>query len=173
MWKDIKWPEGKPEEAAWVCPECGTVHHEFRKPSLLAHGHWKATAISATGTVGFHLSSLYSPWLSWAEIAQEHLAAKDDPVRLKVWVNTKLAETWEETDGEEVDENGLMERREHYGPAIPASVAVLTCGVDVQDNRLELELAGCGVAGLLGDRGLQMLMDALAKKIGGINEKDK
>ncbi len=144
MWKDIRWPEGKPEEAAWVCPECGTVHHEFRKPALLAKGRWVATAVSSTNTAGFHLSSLYSPWLTWAEIAQEHLAAKDDPVRLKVWVNTKLAETWEETDGEGIDENGLMERREHFGPKVPASVAVLTCGVDVQDNRLELELVGWG-----------------------------
>ena len=31
--------------------------------------------------------------------------------------------------------------------------------------------AVCGVAGLLGDRGLQMLMDALAIKIGEINGK--
>ena len=33
--------------------------------------------------------------------------------------------------------------------------------------------AVCGIAGLLGDRGLQMLLDALTKKIGGINEKEQ
>jgi phage terminase large subunit GpA-like protein len=65
-------------------------------------------------------------------------------VRLKVWVNTKLAETWEERDGERMDEAALMTRREKYGPAIPAEVAVLTCGVDVQDDRLEIELVGWG-----------------------------
>lgn len=143
-WKDIKWPEGKTQEAAWHCPECGTVHPEYRKPALLAHGCWRPTAPGDGKTAGFHLSSLYSPWLTWAEIAEEHLAAKGDPVRLKVWVNTKLAETWEDRDGEGMDENALMARREHYGSAIPASVAVLTCGVDVQDNRLELELVGWG-----------------------------
>jgi phage terminase large subunit GpA-like protein len=87
---------------------------------------------------------LYSPWLTWAEIADEHKAAKEDPVRLKVWVNTKLAETWEDRDGEGMDEGSLMARRENYGSTIPARVAVLTCGVDVQDNRLELELVGWG-----------------------------
>ena len=144
LWKDIRWPEGKPQDAAWVCPECGTVHYEFRKPSLLARGRWTPMAESSAHTAGFHLSSLYSPWLSWAEIAEEHLAAKDDPVRLKVWVNTKLAETWEDRDGETIDEARLMERREHYGPAVPATVAVLTAGVDVQDNRLEIEVVGWG-----------------------------
>ncbi|MEA1052350.1 terminase gpA endonuclease subunit [Lamprobacter modestohalophilus] len=77
-------------------------------------------------------------------MAREQRAAKEDPVRLKVWVNTKLAETWEERDGESLDAEGLMLRREAYGPAVPAPVAVLTCGIDVQDDRLELELVGWG-----------------------------
>jgi phage terminase large subunit GpA-like protein len=38
----------------------------------------------------------------------------------------------------------LLARREHYGPKLPAGVAVLTCGVDVQADRLELELVGWG-----------------------------
>jgi phage terminase large subunit GpA-like protein len=37
-----------------------------------------------------------------------------------------------------------MVRREQYGPRLPKDVAVLTCGVDVQDNRLELEIVGWG-----------------------------
>lgn len=141
-WKDIQWPEGKIEEASWHCPHCEHVHPEFRKPSLLARGAWRATAKGDGKTAGFWMSSLYSPWLTWAEIAMEHKASKDDPVRLKVWVNTKLAETWEDREGEELDAEGLMAQREHYGPAVPAEVAVLTCGVDVQDDRLELEVVG-------------------------------
>jgi phage terminase large subunit GpA-like protein len=144
FWRDIRWPEGRIQEAAWHCPHCGGTHPEYRKPALLAQGHWQVTASGDGKTAGFHLSSLYSPWVIWAEIAEEHRDAKDDPVRLKVWVNTKLAETWEERDGERMDEESLMARREQYGPAIPAEVAVLTCGVDVQDNRLEIELVGWG-----------------------------
>ncbi|MEG2005804.1 MAG: terminase gpA endonuclease subunit, partial [Bilophila sp.] len=117
FWKDIRWPEGNLQEAAWHCPVCGGVHPEHRKPALLAQGRWTPTAFGDGKTAGFHLSSLYSPWLTWGEIAAEHQAAKEDPVRLKVWVNTKLAETWEERDGERMDETALMTRRESYGPA--------------------------------------------------------
>ena len=43
-----------------------------------------------------------------------------------------------------MDEESLIARREQYGPAVPAEVAALTCGVDVQDDRLEIELVGWG-----------------------------
>ena len=51
-------------------------------------------------TAGFHLSSLYSPFETWAEIAIEHGQVYRDPPRLQVWTNTKLAETWEDQAGE-------------------------------------------------------------------------
>lgn len=143
MWRDIRWTEDV-YAASWHCPECGAVHAEHRKPAMLSHGFWEASAPGDGRTCGFHLSSLYSPWMTWGEIAAEYVAAKDDPVRLKAWVNTKLAETWEDREGEQVDEQALMLRREEYGPSIPAQVAALTCGVDVQDDRLELELVGWG-----------------------------
>ena len=145
-WCDIQWTKTNNvhhfDQAAWHCPQCAGVHPEYRKPALLASGKWRATVEGCGKIIGFHLSSLYSPWLTWGEIAAEHHTAKDDPVRLKVWVNTKLAETWEDRDGETLDAEGLMERREEYGPAVPAEVALLTCGIDVQDDRLELEVVG-------------------------------
>ncbi|WP_207895042.1 phage terminase large subunit family protein [Tepidimonas ignava] len=144
-WRDIVWPEGRPEEAAWRCPYCETHHSEWRKPALLAAGRWRATASGDGRTAGFHLSSLYSPWLAWGEIARDFVAAKDDPARLKVWVNTKLAETWEDRLGESLDPAGLMSRREDFGlEPIPREVAILTAGVDVQTDRLEVELVGWG-----------------------------
>jgi len=143
-WRNIRWEHNKMAQAAWHCPHCEGAHPEYRKPALLAKGRWTATAEGDGNTLGFHLSSLYSPWLSWGEIALEHHAAKEDPVRLKVWVNTKLAESWEERESETLDAEGLMTRRKAYGPAIPAEVALLTCGIDVQDDRLELEVVGWG-----------------------------
>ncbi|MCX8016972.1 MAG: phage terminase large subunit family protein [Rhodocyclaceae bacterium] len=144
-WRDIVWPEGAPEEAAWRCPQCGALHSHWRKPALLAAGRWRATAQGDGRTAGFHLSSLYSPWLSWGEIARDFLASKDDPARLKVWVNTRLAQAWEDRLDEGLDPTGLLARREDFGlEPIPREVAVLTCGVDVQADRLELELVGWG-----------------------------
>ena len=58
-------------------------------------------------------------------------------------MNTKLAETWK-TGRVRPDAEGLMARREDYGSAVPAEVALLTCGIDVQDDRLELERCRLG-----------------------------
>ena len=38
-----------------------------------------------------------------------------------------------------------MGRREDYGTDLPDGVLVLTCGVDVQDDRLEYEVVGWGL----------------------------
>ena len=42
------------------------------------------------------------------------------------------------------DHNELMARREDYEDELPMQVGVLTCGVDCQDDRVEIELVGWG-----------------------------
>jgi phage terminase large subunit GpA-like protein len=91
------------------------------------------------------LSALYSPWVKLAELATMFLEAKDHPEQLKAFVNLTLGETWEER-GEQIDEGSLLARRESYGPELPAGVCVLTAGIDVQDDRLEVEFVGWGKA---------------------------
>ncbi|MCZ7641877.1 MAG: phage terminase large subunit family protein [Pseudorhodoplanes sp.] len=144
MWAQIQWPEGRRDLAHRVCPDCGAVHEEHRKPALLASGRWRATQAGDGKTAGFHLSSLYSPFETWAEIAIEHGQVHRDPPRLQVWTNTKLAETWEDQAGDVIDADPLMARREDWGALLPEGVAVLTAGVDVQGDRLELHVIGWG-----------------------------
>ncbi len=143
-WARIRWPEGKRDQAHLVCESCGGVHHEHDKPRLLEAGEWRATAQGDGRTVGFHLSALYSPWETWAEIALDHGRVMKDPPRLQVWVNTKLGESWEDQAGEVVETEPLMARREDWGAVLPEGVAVLTAGVDVQGDRLELHVVGWG-----------------------------
>ena len=76
-----------------------------------------------------------------ADAARDFLEAPKLPEALRVWVNTYLAETWEET-GDQVDDMALVERREDYGEGLPDPVVLLTAGVDVQDDRLEIEIVG-------------------------------
>lgn len=144
QWSQVQWPEGRPELAAYVCAQCGSLIDDRDKAIMLAAGEWRATK-PENGTAGFHLNEIYSPWVSWGDMAQSFLEAKRLPETLKTWVNTALGETWEE-QGDAVDETGLLKRRENYGPDIPAGAAVLTAGVDVQDDRLEAELVGWGVS---------------------------
>ncbi len=134
-------------EAVYKCEECGETWHDYQKEQILKKGKWIASNPNANHGVGsFHLSSLYSPhgWTSWTSITREFLDSKDDPSRLQVWTNTKLAETWEDMAGTQIDPTSLMVRCEKWGPELPPQVVILTCGVDVQDNRLELELVGWG-----------------------------
>lgn len=145
-WERIQWQEKRPDTAALLCAGCGALIHERHKTWMLASGEWRATATGDGKTAGFHLSSLYAPsgWVSWADIVSEFLAAKDNPIKLKTWVNTRLAETWEER-GDEIDSTGLKARLEDYGGVeVPAGVAVLTAGVDVQGDRLEVAVKGWG-----------------------------
>lgn len=144
-WRNIHWPEGDRLRAYAACTVCGGVMEERDKPALLAAGEWRATAPGDGRTAGFHLSSLYSPFETWGEVAAEHGRVRKDPTRLKVWVNTALAEAWEDRGGETIDAGGLMGRREPFGDRLPAGVAAITAGVDVQGDRLECQLVGWGL----------------------------
>lgn len=143
-WKQVRWVNGERDKAHYVCLHCEAIIPEHRKGWMLERGRWLAEGPDSL-TAGFHLSSLYSPlgWVSWGQIAVEHGQVYRDPTRLKVWVNTKLGETWEEA-AEQLDGEGLMERREAFGLLLPAGIVILTAGVDVQDDRLEVEIVGWG-----------------------------
>jgi phage terminase large subunit GpA-like protein len=145
-WEQVVFDSKNLTEACYKCEKCGDLWHNWQKESILAKGYWHAEKPLNTKVASFHLSSLYSPhgWISWTDIAAEFLAAKDDPSRLQVWTNTKLAETWEDMAGEQIDPTNLMVRCEHFGESLPAGVCVITCGVDVQDNRIECEIVGWG-----------------------------
>lgn len=144
---DIKWPTGEPDKAALVCPACGSVHDDFDKPEQLRRGAWRPTAEGGDPTMaGYHVSGLYSPWLRYGAIATHHRKVRKDPPRLRVFVNTILAETWRDESGEKIEPATIAERVERgdWTAALPPGVAILTASVDTQDNRLELEIVGWG-----------------------------
>ena len=143
-WAQIEWPEGQRSLARRACPHCHGFAEEREKPAMLAGGHWVATAEGDGRTAGFHISTLYSPFETWGEIAIEHGQVYRDPPRLQAWTNNKLGETWEDQAGEAVDADPLMARREHWGLLLPAGIAVLTAGVDLQGDRIELQVVGWG-----------------------------
>ena len=152
VWKQVKWPKDRPEDASYQCIECEMLINDAEKAKALAQGHWQETAESARGIAGYHLSALYSPWVRFGELAKEFRASAKDPVRLQVFVNTRLAETFED-QGEAVDGHSLLGRREPFGveakrtgkgPEVPAGVLWLTCAVDTQDDRLEALVVGWG-----------------------------
>ena len=146
-WPQLKWENNDPATAAYECEVCHERFAEIHKPAMLRKGEWRATAPSNGKTAGFQLSGLYSPlgWLSWADMVDDFLRAKTDAPMLKSFVNTRLAETWEEDFASKVSADGLLDRCEHYEAAmVPEGGLALTVGVDVQDNRLAISVWAWG-----------------------------
>ena len=143
-WSRIVWPEGRPLEAGCACAECGAVAPEAAKARMVAEGKWVATASGDGHTAGFHISTLYSPFHEWGLVAKEHQQVMRDPSRLRVWVNNKLGETWEDDSGESINPDPLMARREDWDEMLPAPISILTAGVDVQGDRIEVQVVGWG-----------------------------
>lgn len=96
---------------------------------------------------GFHLNEMASPWKHWDEIiadfqeANKILKERGSTDQIKVFINTSLGESWEHR-GEGADEDNILKRREQYGADLPEGVVALTAGIDVQDNRFEIEVVG-------------------------------
>ena len=141
-WANVQWPEDRPDQAVYVCEHCGSAWDDTMRLRAIRRGEWQATE-TFTGVAGFFINGLYSPWTTLADAAREFLEARKLPEQLRVFVNTYLGETWEDA-GEQVDSLGLYDRREDYEGELPEGVVVLTAGVDVQDDRLEMEIVGWG-----------------------------
>ena len=143
----LRWEKGKPETARYRCDACDGEIEEHHKTAMLKQGEWRATATSTDpGTIGFHLSALYSPvgWLSWVEIARAWEAAQATDEAKRSFKNSMLGETWMET-GEAPDWQRLYERREQWQlGTIPSGGLFLTAGADVQKDRIEVSVWAWG-----------------------------
>lgn len=133
----------------YICEYNGCIIEEDSKTFMLKNGRWIADN-PKSNKPGFWINGLYTPlgWRSWGEITQDFLDAKktNDLALLKTWTNTDMAEVWDDEQGTEVDQHELMARCEPYKEQLPKDVLVVTCGVDVQDDRLEAEVLGHGLS---------------------------
>lgn len=141
-WQNVHWQKDQPETAEYICEECGCAWDDAKRYRAIKGGRWVASE-SFTGTAGFHLSGLYSPWTPLSDIASDFVAAKSLPDTLRVFVNTTLSETWED-QGERVDDYDVAQRAEAVTKYADERVEMVTAGVDVQDDRLEIEVVGWG-----------------------------
>ena len=147
-WSGIKFERDEHNNvlAVWYeCRHCRKEIDESYKTEMFERGRWVPTFPERKNR-GYHLSGLYSPlgWVSWKQIVEEFLVAKGNRERLKVWTNTRLAETFEEAG----DQPGWVELKARCEPyqimTVPLGGHVLTAGVDVQANRLAVLVMAWG-----------------------------
>lgn len=145
VWSQVTWHrDGEkhlPETARYACEHCGAAWSDNDRYSAVKKGQWRASQ-PTNRRAGFHLSELYSPWVRLEQIVTAFIEAKDNPELLKTWINTSLGETWED-QGESVDAGSLFNRREDY-ENVPEDAVLLTAGVDIQQDRIELEVVAWG-----------------------------
>ena len=142
-----------PGTVRYVCAHNGCEILEHHKPAMLTAGRWVPTRTSQRPGVltGYHLNALYAPlgWVTWSDIVHQFTEAvqatrQGDNSRMKTFVNTVLAETWE-VKGEGGDAAALAARAEDYPlGSVPRGGLMLTQGVDVQPDRLEARVWAWG-----------------------------
>ena len=156
----LKWPiveinpgvwEHKLEEAYYECPGCKSHWDDDKRVQAIMHGEWRATA-KFTGIRGYWLSGFNTLFQAKKgfksklhQMADDfYNACLDGEAAQLFLLNTFFCKPLE-IKAERLEATPLLERREKYTPqTIPNDVAVLTCAVDVQANRLELEVIGLG-----------------------------
>ncbi len=148
VWDQVTW-EGKDEDGAdqqpatarYTCEHCGVLWGDGERKAAIRAGEWRGEK-PFKGHASYHLNELYSTFRRLRDIVQSYLdkLATDD---LQTFVNVSLAQTWEER-GEQADPDGLMARAETFPAPVPAGGLVLTAGVDMQQDRLEVEIVAWG-----------------------------
>lgn len=173
-WKNVKFKNHDPTTARLICEYCKYPMTDLDRWASVRLGEWRPTANPVNNhTIGFHLNELYSPWVKLEHTVDNFIKAKDKPELLKVWVNTALGESWEER-GKEVEPDTLLGRRESYPAQVPAGGLVITAGIDVQDDRVEIEKVAWGLDDeswsidyniVMGNPGLKEFWDRVLKEL--------
>ena len=142
-WAQVRWEKDKPESAKYHCKECDVEWSDVQRKQAIRSGEWVATQ-PFSGTAGFHLSGLYSPWVDIPELAKLFLESKHTGQQaLRVFVNTVLAQSWEEDEGDGVETNDIMARAVNFETPLPdSSIGVLCASADVQADRIEVLVNG-------------------------------
>lgn len=142
----LKFPkEGSKTErsaaAYYECPYCQGKISDADKNKILQLGQWmnegetEGMRVSPKKT-GFALNAIYSPWLSFADVAYKWLDAQGDQEKMQNFVNSWLGEPWEDVGSTAGAQKVLDNRGVYTRGMVPDWAQIITCGVDVQQNCL-------------------------------------
>ena len=137
VWENVVYAEGEPESARYGCESCGAVWTDLERRAAIRLGRWVPRFPERRRHRGFHVSELYSRFVTMEDMVRGYEEAKRLPETLKTWVNTALGEPYEEEGEYSTDPDKLHERRETYD--LPDEAQVITIGVDIQGDRMEAE----------------------------------
>lgn len=132
----------------YVCQGCDRPIEEKYKSQMVREGEWIATAKAKDPKhIGFHINRFYSPWKGWVDLCLEYETSKNDHQKLQVFWNATLGLPFERVAGEKLDWERLRSRGKlstYSQGIVPNGGLILTAGVDVQADRLEVAIIAWG-----------------------------
>ena len=166
--KQIKWPDEHNDNADMIrdtayyeCEHCGEHIYDKHKMEMLRHGEWRAAnkPQSKVRSISYHLSSIYSPWVTFGDVAYEFKNSKDTPASLMNFINSWLAEPWRSAKTKSTQALHFTESTYDRG--------VLIASVDVQLDHFwwEVRAYAPGVKSYLIDYGQASTWDDLEEII--------
>jgi phage terminase large subunit GpA-like protein len=153
VWNKDTDPAGKilreyPETARLQCEQCRRDIYERDRRMMLQNGYWKAEHPERKRHLSFHINELSSTLSTIEKVVQQRIASGSDPEKMEVFTNTVLGECWQPQEAFSLQTIDLISRAENYlsidNPYLPDGVLLITCGVDVQQDRLEVQVVGWG-----------------------------
>lgn len=138
--KQIKWPEEHTDNvdmirdtAYYECEHCGERIYDKHKMEMLRRGEWRAVneSQSKVRSVSYHLSSIYSPWVTFGDVAYEFKNSKDTPATLMNFINSWLAEPWRSSKTKSTQNLEFTQSSYPCG-VVPDKAVLLIASVDVQ-----------------------------------------
>jgi Phage terminase large subunit (GpA) len=110
----VKFDDRNPMTARLRCP-CGYEIREPERRTLIAAGRWTPTATPLVpGHRSYHVPALLSAFVTLSSLVANFLSSRNEgPWRLKEFINTQLAEGWEDPR-ERVDPAALEARLEDF-----------------------------------------------------------
>ena len=138
--KQIKWPEEHNDNADMIrdtayyeCEHCGEHIYDKHKMEMLRSGEWRAVneSQSKVRSVSYHLSSIYSPWVTFGDVAYEFKNSKGTPATLMNFINSWLAEPWKSSKTKSTQNLEFTQSSYPCG-VVPDKAVLLIASVDVQ-----------------------------------------
>lgn len=144
QFSQLKWPSkddvpdstARASMARYVCQVCEGVITDRDKGRMLEAGRWQFVRkrTETPKSVAYWMSTMYSPFTRFSDIAQAFMDSKDDPELLQNFVNSWLAEPWEDTKLKTNADLVLERQTEIPAWELPEWTKLLTGGIDVQEN---------------------------------------
>lgn len=154
----IKWAESaktaeeRRSAAYYECEHCKGTILDIHKQQMLRSGVWRD---EITGKdfkdikenkrkIAFTINAIYSPWVRFGDVAYEFTQSKNYPEKLMNFVNSWLAEPWEQTEVK-MNSSIVLNRQSKYEEnVVPEKALIMTAGIDVQKDHFYFTVRAWG-----------------------------